>query len=103
MEPGRTVHYADSGGLQIAYEVLVDGPHDIVTAFEHGSNIDLVHDHPRMDRFLRGFTKVGRMIHLDVRGAGLSDSIEQVPPLEDWVDDVRAVMAAAGSKRAALV
>ena len=103
MVPERTVHYADSGGFQIAYEVLGDGPLDVVFAAEHGSNIDVAHDHPRSDRFLRRFTEYGRVIHLDVRGAGLSDSIERVPPLEDWVDDVRAVMAATGSERAALV
>lgn len=103
MTPERVVRYADSGGLQIAYEVLGHGPLDIVTAGEHGSNIDLLHEHPRSARFLRRFTEYGRVINFDVRGAGLSDSIEQVPTLEDWVDDIRAVMAAAGSKRAALV
>ena len=103
MTPERVVRYADSGGLQIAYEVLGDGPLDVVGAWEHGSNIDLMHEHPRMDGFLRRFTHYGRLIQLDLRGAGLSDSIEQVPTLEDWVDDVRAVMSAAGSERAALV
>ena len=46
MEPERTVHYADSGGLQIAYEVIGDGPLDIVTAFEWGSNLDLMQGQP---------------------------------------------------------
>ena len=99
----RTVHYADSGGLQIAYEVIGDGPLDIVTAFEHGSNIDLMHEHPRIDRFLNRFGEFGRLIHVDLRGVGLSDAMEQVPPLEDWVDDVRVVMSTVGSERAALV
>ena len=44
MVPERTVHYADSGGFQIAYEVLGDGPLDVVFAAEHGSNIDVAHD-----------------------------------------------------------
>ena len=103
MEPERTVRYADSGGLQIAYEVIGDGPLDIVTAFEHASNIDLMHEHPRIDRYLRRFGEFGRLIHVDLRGVGLSDAMEQVPPLEDWVDDVRAVMSAVGSERAALI
>ena len=50
MSTERTVHYADSGGFQIAYEVLGDGPLDIVAAWEHGSNIDLEHDQPCMER-----------------------------------------------------
>ena len=103
MEPERTVRYADSGGLQIAFEVIGDGPLDIVTAFEHASNIDLMHEHPRIDRYLRRFGEFGRLIHVDLRGVGLSDAMEQVPPLEDWVDDVRAVMSAVGSERAALI
>lgn len=99
----RSVRYADSGGLQIAYEVIGDGPVDIVTAFEHGTNLDLLHEHPRLDRFLRSLGTFGRLVHVDLRGVGLSDAIEQMPPLEEWVDDVRAVMNAIGSTRAALV
>ena len=52
MEPERTVHYADSGGLQIAYEVIGDGPLDIVIAFEWGSNHRSGVENPRVDRFL---------------------------------------------------
>jgi class 3 adenylate cyclase len=103
MEPERTVHYADSGGLQIAYEVTGDGPIDIITAFEWGSNLDLIKEDPRMDRFLRRFAEYGRLIHFDMRGVGLSDPVDSLPPLEDWVGDIRAVMAAVGSEQAALV
>ena len=103
MAPERTVHYADSGGLQIAYEVMGDGPLDIVLGFDTGGNIDLMHEHPAVDRFLRRFGEYGRLIHVDLRGAGLSDPIEHLPTLEDWADDVRAVLAAVGSERAAFV
>ena len=103
MVPERTVHYADSGGLQIAYEVIGDGPLDIVLGFDTGGNIDLLHEHPGADRYLGRFGEFGRLIHVDLRGAGLSDPIEALPTLEDWADDVRAVMAAAGSERAAFV
>ena len=96
MAPERTVHYADSGGLQIAYEVIGDGPLDIVMAFDTGGNIDLMHDHPEVDRFLRRFGEYGRLIHLDLRGAGLSDPIEHLPTLEEWADDIRAVLADVG-------
>jgi class 3 adenylate cyclase len=103
MSTEREVHYADSGGLQIAYEVIGDGPLDIVLGLDFGANIDLIHEVPEGDRCLRRFGEFGRLIHLDLRGAGLSDPIEDLPTLEDWADDVRAVLAAAGSERAALV
>jgi pimeloyl-ACP methyl ester carboxylesterase len=103
MEPQRTVHYADSGGLQIAYEVIGDGPLDIVMAFDTGGNIDLMHDHPEVDRFLRRFGEYGRLIHVDLRGVGLSDPIEHLPTLEEWADDIRAVLSDVGSERAAFV
>ena len=95
MVPERTVHYADSGGLQIAYEVIGDGPLDIVLGYDTGGNIDVIHEIPEGDRFLRRFGEFGRLIHVDLRGAGLSDPIEDLPTLEDWVDDVRAVLAEA--------
>jgi class 3 adenylate cyclase len=103
MAAERTVHYADSGGLQISYQVIGDGPLDIVIAFEWGSNIDLAWDNPRIDRFLRRFAEYGRLIHFDMRGVGLSDPVESLPPLEEWVDDLQAVLSAVGSERAALV
>jgi class 3 adenylate cyclase/predicted alpha/beta hydrolase len=101
--PERTVHYADSGGLQIAYEVIGDGPLDIVLAYDTGGNIDVIHDHPDANRFLHRFAEFGRLIHVDLRGAGLSDPIEDLPTLEDWADDIRAVLTAVGSESAALV
>jgi len=103
MVPERTVHYADSGGLQIAYEVIGDGPLDIVVSFEWGANLDLMWEHPRFNRFMRRFGEYGRTIVFDMRGTGLSDPVESLPPLEEWVDDVKAVLSDVGSERAALV
>ena len=103
MAPERTVHYADSGGLQIAYRTGGDGPLHIVMAFEWAANLDWARDDVRMDRFLRRFSEYGRLTVFDMRGVGLSDPVESLPPLEDWVDDVQAVMSAVGSERAALV
>jgi class 3 adenylate cyclase len=97
------IRYADSGGLQIAYQVIGDGPLDIIAAFEWATNIDLMWENPQIDRFLRRFTNYGRLIHFDMRGIGLSDPVESLPPLEDWVDDVRAVLSAVGSERAAVI
>ncbi len=103
MTAERKVHYAQSGGLEIAYEVLGDGPIDIVTLFEWGSSLDIVWDNPRCERFLRRIAEFGRLIRFDVRGTGLSDRVDDLPPLEDWVDDVSAVLAAVGSERACLI
>jgi pimeloyl-ACP methyl ester carboxylesterase len=97
------VRYADSGDLQIAYEVVGDGPIDLVFAFDWASNLDLVWEDPRTERFLRRFATYGRLIMFDMRGIGLSDPVDHMPPLETWMDDVGAVMAAAGSDRAALI
>jgi pimeloyl-ACP methyl ester carboxylesterase len=99
----RVVRYADSGGLQIAYEVVGDGPLDIVMVFESGSNLDVTAEHPLTERFFGRFTDFGRLIVLDMRGAGLSDPIEHLPTLEEWADDIRAVMAAVRSEQAVLV
>ncbi len=99
----RTVRYADSGGLQIAFEVLGDGPPDVVMVFESGSNLDVGAENPQSQQFMRRFADFGRLIVLDMRGVGLSDPIEHLPTLEEWADDVRAVMAAVGSHQAVLV
>ena len=103
MAPERKVRYADSGGLQIAYEATGSGPMDILVAFEWGANLDLMYELPEFQLLLRRFGEFGRVIHFDMRGVGLSDPVESLPPLEDWVDDVKAVMAAAGSERAVLM
>lgn len=99
----RTVRYVDSGGLQIAYQVLGDGPLDVVMGFESGSNLDVVAEHPRVAGSLRRFAEFSRLIMFDMRGAGLSDPIDHLPTLEEWADDVRAIMAAVESERAVLV
>lgn len=99
----REIHYADSGEVQIAYRVLGDGPLDVVNVFEWASNLDLVGAHPRSDRFLRRFGEYARLVQIDIRGAGLSDPVDRLPPLESWVDDIKAVLAAVGSTRTALV
>ena len=97
------IKYATSGDLQIAYQVVGDGPVDVALAFDWGSNIELMWEHPQTERFLRRFASYGRLIFFDMRGIGLSDPVENLPPLEEWMDDVRAVMDAVGADRAALV
>ncbi len=99
----REVRYVDSGGYDIAYEVLGDGPLDIVGIFEWGSSLDLTWEHPVSQRFLRGLGGIGRLIRFDIRGTGLSARMDRLPPLEEWVEDIGSVMDAVGSQRAALL
>lgn len=99
----RTVRYVDSGRLQIAYEVIGEGPLDVVMGFESGSNLDVTAENPRLAACRRRFAEFSRLIMFDMRGAGLSDPIDHLPTLEEWADDVRAILAAVGSERAVLV
>jgi class 3 adenylate cyclase len=97
------IRYADSGGLQIAYQVIGHGPLDVVFAADWANNLELMWENPQTERFLRRFTNYARLILFDMRGMGLSDPVEDLPPIETWMEDVRAVMSAVGPRRAALV
>jgi class 3 adenylate cyclase len=96
-------HYARSGDVSIAYQVSGDGPIDIV--FVHGfvGNMDVQAENPRHEAFFEHLASLGRVIRFDRRGTGLSDRVREVPTLEARMDDLRAVMDAAKSRRAALV
>jgi pimeloyl-ACP methyl ester carboxylesterase len=103
MIPPET-HYAKSGSVRIAYQVLGSGDFDLVMIPGFISNLELVWENPQSPsaRNLSRFAAFSRVIRLDKRGTGLSDRVEGVPSLEDRMDDVRAVMDAVGSDRAAL-
>jgi pimeloyl-ACP methyl ester carboxylesterase/class 3 adenylate cyclase len=94
--------YAQSGEVNIAYQVVGDGPFDLVFVPGFVSHMDLQWAEPRIARFLDKLASFSRLIMFDKRGTGLSDPVARPAPLEDRMDDVRAVMDAAGSKRAAL-
>ncbi len=95
--------YAQSGDLNIAYQVVGDGPIDLVFVPGFVSHLDLQWAEPRVARFLEKLASFSRLILFDKRGTGLSDPVAAPAPLEDRMDDVRAVMDAAGSERAALL
>jgi class 3 adenylate cyclase/dienelactone hydrolase len=95
--------YARSGDVSIAYQVLGDGPFDIVFVPPMVSNVELGWDVPNVHTFLERLASFSRLIHFDKRGTGMSDRVVGAPTLETRMDDVRAVMDAAGSERAALV
>ncbi|MGJ7510996.1 adenylate/guanylate cyclase domain-containing protein [Variovorax sp. GT1P44] len=97
-----TTHYAKSGGVNIAYQVIGDGPLDLVVVPGWVSNIDVFWEEPALNRMLTRLASFSRVILFDKRGTGLSDRVSDMPSLEVRMDDVRAVMDAAGSQRAAL-
>jgi pimeloyl-ACP methyl ester carboxylesterase len=94
--------YAKSGEINIAYQVVGNGPLDLVFVPGFISHLDLQWADPRIARFLEKLASFSRLILFDRRGTGLSDPVAAPAPLEDRVDDVRAVMDAAGSECAAL-
>src|SRR5512134_1003240 len=95
--------YARSGDVNIAYQVVGDGPIDVVFVMGWVSNIDEFWKEPSFARFLERLAGFSRLIVFDKRGTGLSDRVTELPTLEQRMDDVRAVMQAVGSDRAALL
>jgi pimeloyl-ACP methyl ester carboxylesterase len=96
--------YATSGDVSIAYqEVGEAGAIDLV--FVHGwvGNLEVQAENPRHEAFFERLATIGRVIRFDRRGTGLSDRVREVPTLETRMDDVRAVMDAAASRRAVVV
>jgi class 3 adenylate cyclase len=94
--------YAKSGDVHIAYQVIGSGLLDLVFVPGFISHVDHVWDEPRWSAFLERLASFSRLICFDKRGTGLSDRISAIPTLEERMDDVRAVMDAVGSERAAL-
>jgi pimeloyl-ACP methyl ester carboxylesterase/DNA-binding winged helix-turn-helix (wHTH) protein len=97
-------HYARSGDVNIAYQVVGEGPLDLVFVMGWVSHLDYFWTEPSFARFLRRLSSFCRLILFDKRGTGLSDRVPEtaLPTLEQRMDDVRAVMDAAGSKQAVL-
>jgi len=94
--------YAKSGGVHIAYQVVGDAGPDLVFVPGWISHVEYFWEEPRFAAFLRRLASFSRLILLDRRGTGLSDRMSGLPSIEEQMDDVRAVMDAAGSRRAAL-
>lgn len=94
--------YAKSGDVSIAYQVVGDGPIDLVLVLGFSTHLELQWEAPPFAQFCERLASFSRLIIFDKRGTGLSDPVTEVPTLEQRIDDVRAVMDAAGSERAAL-
>ena len=96
------IHYAKSGDVNIAYQVTGSGSLDLVLVPGWVSHVEHAWEEPSFAAFLHRVASFSRLIFLDRRGTGLSDPVAGLPTLEERMDDVRAVMDAAGSERAAL-
>jgi class 3 adenylate cyclase len=94
--------YAKSGDVRIAYQVVGEGPFDLVFVPGFISNLDVAWEEPYRARVWTRLAAFARLIMFDKRGTGLSDRTVGVPTLEERMDDVRAVMDAVGSQQAAL-
>lgn len=95
--------YAHSGDVNIAYQVMGDGPIDIILVPGLTSNIEMFHELPGYTATLRRLARFARIITFDKCGQGLSDRISGAPSLEQRMDDVRAVMDEIGSRRVAIL
>jgi pimeloyl-ACP methyl ester carboxylesterase len=99
-----TTRYARSGDVHLAYQVIGDGPRDLVLSLDWASHLEVLWEQLFVQELVSALARFSRVLWFDMRGVGLSDRVLDAPAAaEDWVDDVAAVMDAAGSERASLV
>lgn len=97
-----TTRYALSGDTNIAYQTMGGGPIDILMVPGIVSHVEFSHELPGYTAFLRRLSTFARVVTFDKRGQGLSDRLSGTPPLEQRMDDVRAIMDDIGSRQAVL-
>jgi class 3 adenylate cyclase/pimeloyl-ACP methyl ester carboxylesterase len=104
MDRGKTSYIKTEGGY-VGYRVFGDGPRDILFISNWGTNLDAMWEEPSQARFYERLSTMGRVICFDKRGTGISDPVPltALPTLEEWMDDAREVMDAAGSDQAVLI
>ena len=103
--PRPQTRYTSIGDADVAYQVLGDGPRDLLYFYGLGSQIEQSWDDPITANFLHGLASFSRLILFDRRGTGASDGVPRsaIPTWEDWTEDVGAVLDAAGSEEAAIL
>src|SRR5213594_616359 len=96
------VHYAKGPEGHVAYQVIGGGPVDIVFVPDWVTNLEVMWEEAAIARFLTRLGSIGRLICYDKRGTGISDPVPlgALPTLEQWMDDIRTVLDAAGAERA---
>ena len=97
--------YARSADGYVAYQVVGDGPRDVLFVTNWATNLDAMWDEPTLAHFLHRLAAIGRLILFDKRGSGVSDPVPlaALPTLEEWMDDARLVLDAVDSRRAAVI
>jgi class 3 adenylate cyclase len=99
-----TTRYARSGDVHLAYQVIGDGPRDVVLSLDWASHLEVLWEQPFVQELVTALARFSRVLWFDMRGVGLSDRVLEAPAApEDWMDDVAAVMDAAGSERASII
>lgn len=100
-----TTRYTPAPGSRVAYQVFGGGENDVVFVPSWGNCVDAMWDEPRISRFFDCLSAFTRVICFDKRGTGTSDPVplQELPALEQWMEDVRAVMEAAASQQACLI
>jgi pimeloyl-ACP methyl ester carboxylesterase len=101
--PARRTLYAQHGELHLAYQVVGNGPIDILLVPGFVSHVERIWEEPRSRAVLTALSKMGRLILFDRRGVGLSDRVGAPPTVEATADDLMTVMDAAGSRRVLLI
>jgi pimeloyl-ACP methyl ester carboxylesterase len=99
---GPRISYAKSRGLSIAYNVLGDGPLDLVAVPGFVSHVEAAFEQPALARAMRRLASFARVIAFDKPGTGLSDPVVGAPTLEERMEDLTAVLDAVGAERAVL-
>jgi class 3 adenylate cyclase len=98
-----TTRYARSGEVHLAYQVIGDGPRDVVLSLDWASHLEVLWEQPFVQELLGSLARYSRILWFDMRGVGLSDAPVSPAAPEDWMDDVAAVMDAAGSEHASVI
>ena len=103
--PPPDTRYAKAGDVHVAYQVVGEGPPDLVLVSTWFSHVEARWDFPGFAYYLRRLASFSRLISFDKRGIGLSDpvALENLPLLEEWMDDVRVVMDTVGSEQAVVM
>jgi len=97
------VHYARNRDASLAYQVVGDGPRDILLVSGFLSNLEYAWMYPSLSAFLARLSGFSRLIMMDRRGSGLSDRFTEAPPAETMLDDLEVVLDEVGSARTSLL
>lgn len=101
--PLATTQYVRSGDIDIAYQVLGEGPRDIVVVLDWASHLETLVEQPFFAEWFTSLARFGRVLWLNTRGAGMSGPLDEDAPIESWLSDLLAVMDAAGVDNATVV